>query len=49
MVKLVAERATGRFVGAHILAPEAGDLIQQIVIAMKFGKPSSWPGCSTPT
>lgn len=37
LIKLLADRETGLFVGAHILAPEAGDLLQQIVIAMKFG------------
>lgn len=37
MVKLVADRATNLLVGAHILAPEAGDLIQEAVMAIQFG------------
>jgi mercury(II) reductase len=37
LVKLVAERATGRLVGAHMLAPEAGDSIQTAAIAIKQG------------
>lgn len=36
-IKLVADRADKRFLGAQILAPEAGELIQPIVMAMKFG------------
>ncbi len=37
MVKLVAERGSGRLLGAHILAPEAGDSIQTAVLAVKHG------------
>ena len=37
LVKLVAERATDRLVGAQILAPEGADSIQTIVLAMKAG------------
>lgn len=36
-IKLVADRETRLLVGAQILAPEAGELIQQAVFAMKFG------------
>ena len=35
LVKLVAEAATGRLVGAHMLAPEAGDSIQTAALAIK--------------
>jgi mercuric reductase len=35
LIKLVAERDGGRLVGAHILAPEAGDSIQTAVLAIK--------------
>ncbi len=35
VIKLVADRATDRLLGAHILAPEAGDSIQTAVIAIK--------------
>jgi mercuric reductase len=37
LVKLVAERATGRLLGAHMLAPEAGDSIQTAALAIKHG------------
>ncbi|MGQ0663952.1 MAG: mercury(II) reductase [Pseudomonadota bacterium] len=36
LIKLVAERS-GRLVGAHLLAPEAGDAIQTAVLAIKHG------------
>ena len=35
LIKLVADRKTDKLLGAHILAPEAGDLIQTVVIALK--------------
>ncbi len=35
--KLVADRQTGRLLGAHIIAPEAGDSIQTAVLAIKHG------------
>lgn len=37
LVKLVAERASGRLLGAHMLAPEAGDSIQTAALAIKHG------------
>ncbi|MEX2469828.1 MAG: mercury(II) reductase [Pseudohongiellaceae bacterium] len=36
-IKLVAEAETGRLLGATILAPEAGDSIQTVVLALKGG------------
>ncbi len=36
-VKLVADAATRRVVGAHILAPEAGEMITEPTLAIKFG------------
>ena len=35
LIKLVAERGTGRLLGAHVLAPEGGDSIQTAVLAIK--------------
>ncbi len=35
LIKLVAERATKRLLGAHILAPEGADSIQTAVMALK--------------
>ncbi len=35
LIKLVADEATDRLLGAHILAPEAGDSIQTAAIAIK--------------
>jgi len=39
LVKLVADAATDRLLGAHILAPEAGEMIQTAVLAIRFGIP----------
>ena len=36
-VKLVAERASRRLVGAQILAPEAGEIIQIAALAIRQG------------
>lgn len=36
-IKLVADEKMGLLVGAHILAPEAGEMIEQAVMAMRFG------------
>ena len=36
-IKLVADRKTRKLLGAHMLAPEAGDIIEQAVMAMRFG------------
>jgi dihydrolipoamide dehydrogenase len=36
-VKILADAKTDRIVGGHIVGPEAGDLIQEIVVAMEFG------------
>jgi mercuric reductase len=35
-IKLVADAATDRLLGAHILAPEAGEIIQTAVLAIRF-------------
>ena len=37
LIKLVAERRTGRLLGGHILAPEGADSIQTMVLAIKHG------------
>jgi glutathione reductase (NADPH) len=37
LLKLVVDRASDRVVGAHMLGPEAGEIIQGIAIAMKCG------------
>ena len=43
-VKLVADSATRRIIGAHILAAEAGELITEPVLAIKFGLTiEDWP------
>jgi len=36
-VKLLADKATDRILGAHIIGPYAGDLIHEICVAMEFG------------
>lgn len=37
MVKMIADKATDRILGVHIVGPAAGDMIAQAVIAMEFG------------
>ncbi len=37
LIKLVAEEETGRLVGAHVLAAEAGEVIQEATLAIRFG------------
>jgi dihydrolipoamide dehydrogenase len=36
-VKLLADKATDRLLGAHIIGPDAGTLIAELAIAMEFG------------
>ncbi|WP_370248011.1 mycothione reductase [Nocardioides sp.] len=38
-VKLLADRATGRLVGAHLIGPMAATLIQPLIQAMSFDQP----------
>ena len=37
LIKLVAEQETGRLLGAHVLAAEAGEAIQEATLAIRFG------------
>jgi len=36
-VKLLADKTTDRLLGAHIIGPDAGTLIAELVVAMEFG------------
>ncbi len=36
-VKLLADAATDRILGCHIIGPSAGDLIHEVCVAMEFG------------
>ena len=36
-VKVIADRETDEILGVHVFGPSAADLVQQAVIAMKFG------------
>ncbi|SFM74131.1 mycothione reductase [Pseudonocardia ammonioxydans] len=38
LCKLIAEKGTGRLLGAHLLGPQASTLVQQLVQAMVFGQ-----------
>ena len=40
MVKIIADAATDKVLGCHILGPEAGNLIAEVVLAMEFGAAS---------
>src|SRR3972149_809605 len=37
LIKLIANAANDQLLGAHILAPEAGEMIQTAVLAIRFG------------
>ncbi|MBI3958594.1 MAG: mercury(II) reductase [Chloroflexi bacterium] len=37
LIKLVADADSNRLLGAHILAPEAGEMVQTAVLAIRFG------------
>ncbi len=37
VVKILADAATDRILGAHIIGPGAGDLIHEVCVAMEFG------------
>lgn len=41
IVKIIVEKATDRVVGAHMLGPDAGEIIQGIAIAIKAGATKS--------
>lgn len=36
--KLIAERGTGRLLGAHLIGPQAPTVIQPVIQAMHFGQ-----------
>ena len=38
--KILADAATDRVLGCHIIGPEAGDLIMEVAVAMEFGASS---------
>ena len=40
LVKFVADAKTDKILGAHIMGPAAGELIQQCVLAMEYGASS---------
>jgi mercuric reductase len=37
LIKLVAEKDSGRLLGAHVLAADAGEVIQEATLAIRFG------------
>ncbi|WP_019645138.1 dihydrolipoyl dehydrogenase [Novispirillum itersonii] len=39
-VKVLADAKTDRVLGCHIIGPQAGDLLQEVVVAMEFGASS---------
>ena len=39
-VKILADAATDKVLGAHIIGPNAGDLLAEVVLAMEFGAAS---------
>jgi mycothione reductase len=43
--KVLAERGTGRLLGAHILGPDASVVIQPVIQAMSFGLTATEMAC----
>ena len=39
-VKMIADKATDKILGVHIMAPNAGELIPECVMAMEYGASS---------
>ena len=39
-MKILADAKTDKILGAHIVGPEAGNLIAELVLAMEFGAAS---------
>jgi mercuric reductase len=37
LVKLIADADTGKLLGGHVVAPEGGEMIQTLTLAVKFG------------
>ncbi len=37
LIKLIAEEGTGRLLGAHVLAAEGGEVVQEATLAIRFG------------
>jgi dihydrolipoamide dehydrogenase len=37
LVKILADKATGRILGAHIIGPNAGEMIAEGVLGMEYG------------
>ncbi|MCY4043904.1 MAG: dihydrolipoyl dehydrogenase [Cellvibrionales bacterium] len=46
-VKIIADAKTDRILGAHIVGPSAGDLVQEVAIAMEFGSTAEDIGLMT--
>lgn len=36
-VKLLSDKKNGRLLGAHLIAPQAGELIHELVLALEYG------------
>lgn len=37
MIKLVADKGTGRLLGGHVVAADGGEIIQGATLAIRFG------------
>lgn len=37
MIKLIVDKETERLIGAHIVGPQAGELIHELVLGMEYG------------
>lgn len=37
VVKMIADAATDKLLGAHIMGPSAGEMIHEVVVALEYG------------
>lgn len=37
MIKLISDKKTKRLIGAHIVGPQAGELIHELVVGVEYG------------
>jgi pyruvate/2-oxoglutarate dehydrogenase complex dihydrolipoamide dehydrogenase (E3) component len=41
LIKLVAERGSGKVLGGHVLSPNGGEMLGEVTLAVRLGLPAS--------